>query len=390
MLQGVFTRRGQTEVMSKRNNVLRIAALAAALPLALAGCAANEGSTSTPESGAAGSTDTAESSSSISGTYGGAGASSQEAAQAAWIAAFQTDNADVTINYNPVGSGAGRKQFMEGAVAFAGSDSYLSDEELEGTFAACAADSKARSLPVYISPIAVAFNLEGNDSLNLDADTIARIFKGEITNWSDDAIVSLNPGATLPDQAVTVVYRSDDSGTTKNFAAYLGANAGDVSDAKAEDKFPFSFAGAEGAQGTSGVVEAISTGTGTIGYADASKVSSLSTVALKVGEEFVPYSAEGAAKVVEVSPVVENRHDGDVAIDLDRTTTESGAYPLVLVSYLLVCDTNKDEATTEFIKAYVGYIASEAGQQAAAEGAGSAPLSAATRELVQASIESIK
>ena len=69
--------------MSKRNNVLRIAALAAALPLALAGCAANEGSTSTPESGAAGSTDTAESSSSISGTYGGAGASSQEAAQAA-------------------------------------------------------------------------------------------------------------------------------------------------------------------------------------------------------------------------------------------------------------------------------------------------------------------
>ena len=376
--------------MSKRNNVLRIAALAAALPLALAGCAANEGSTSTPESGAAGSTDTAESSSSISGTYGGAGASSQEAAQAAWIAAFQTDNADVTINYNPVGSGAGRKQFMEGAVAFAGSDSYLSDEELEGTFAACAADSKARSLPVYISPIAVAFNLEGNDSLNLDADTIARIFKGEITNWSDDAIVSLNPGATLPDQAVTVVYRSDDSGTTKNFAAYLGANAGDVWDVKAEDKFPFSFAGAEGAQGTSGVVEAISTGTGTIGYADASKVSSLSTVALKVGEEFVPYSAEGAAKVVEVSPVVENRHDGDVAIDLDRTTTESGAYPLVLVSYLLVCDTNKDEATTEFVKAYAGYIASEAGQQAAAEGAGSAPLSAATRELVQASIESIK
>ena len=94
--------------------------------------------------------------------------------------------------------------------------------------------------------------------------------------------------------------------------------------------------------------------------------------------------------VVEVSPVAENRHDGDVAIDLDRATTESGAYPLVLVSYLLVCDTNKDEATTEFVKAYAGYIASEAGQQAAAEGAGSAPLSAATRELVQASIESIK
>lgn len=374
--------------MNISKSVLKVAALAAAVPLVFAGCAANEKADTQSTSG---SEDTAAASTTgLSGTYNGAGASSQEAAQAAWIAAFQSSNTDVTINYNPVGSGAGRKQFIEGAVSFAGSDSYLSDEELAGGFAPCAADTSALSLPVYISPIAVAFNIEGIDSLNLDAATIASIFKGEITKWNDPAIAAMNEGAALPDQAITVVYRSDDSGTTKNFASYLEANAPEVWDAEPEDKFPYSFAGAEGAQGTSGVVEAISSGTGTIGYADASKTSALTTVALKVGDEFVPYSAEGAAKVVDVSPVVENRADGDVAIDLDRTTTEAGAYPLVLVSYLLVCEQYNDAEDAEFVKAYASYIASEDGQNAAAEGAGSAPLSSATRDKVQASIEKIK
>ncbi|WP_099332384.1 phosphate ABC transporter substrate-binding protein PstS [Actinomyces minihominis] len=372
--------------MSKRKNLLRAAALVAALPLALAGCAANE--QATPDT----STEGAESgavSSAISGIYSGAGASSQEAAQASWVAAFQTANPDVTINYNPVGSGAGRKQFIEGAVAFAGSDSYLSEDELTSTFTPCAADTDVLSLPVYISPIAVAFNLEGVDALNLDAETIAAIFKGSITSWNDAAIVALNPGTELPEQPITVVYRSDDSGTTKNFAAYLSDNADTIWDAEPEDKFPYSFAGAEGAQGTSGVVQAISAGTGTIGYADASKVADLATVALRVGNEFVPYSAAGAAKVVEVSPVVEGRSTHDIAIDLDRTTTESGSYPLVLISYLLVCQQYEDPATAEFIKAYAGYIVSPEGQQAAAAGAGSAPLSEATTTKVVESIDSI-
>ncbi len=390
-LQSGFTQPGNTGDMTKSKNVLKIAALAVVLPLALAGCAANEGrDNGAPTSGSTGGAGTTDDTQALKGTYNGAGASSQEAAQASWIAAFQTRSEGVTINYNPVGSGAGRKQFIEGAVSFAGSDSYLSDEELAGSFAPCAPDTDALSLPVYISPIALAFNVEGVESLNLDAVTIAHIFRGNITAWDDPAITALNPGVTLPATPITVVYRSDDSGTTKNFAAYLEANAADVWDAKPEDKFPFTFAGAEGAQGTSGVVEAISSGTGTIGYADASKVSALSTVALKVGNEFVPYSAEGAAKVVDVSPVIQGRPAGDIAIDLDRTTTEAGAYPLVLVSYLLVCSQYEDDATAEFVRAYASYIASEGGQQTAAEGAGSAPLSAGTSEKVLASIAGIR
>lgn len=374
-----------------RRSWVTVLAFASAGLLA-AGCAANEGAgDKKPESGSSTTEDSGETEQKLSGTYAGAGASSQEAAQAAWIAEFQTANPDVTINYNPVGSGGGRKQFLEGAVVYAGSDSYLSDEEIAGgTPGGCAADTGALNLPVYISPIAVVFNLDGVDRLDLDAETIAKIFKGEILTWDDPAIAASNPDATLPATAITVVYRSDDSGTTKNFADYLHANVPDIWTEKASDKFPFSFDGAEGTQGSSGVVDTVKGGTGTIGYVDASKAKGMSSVALKVGDEYVPHSPEGAAALIDASPRPEGRADGDLAVDIDRTTTAKGAYPLVLVSYLIVCQQYEDAKNAEFVKAYVGYAASEDGQKAAEAGAGSAPVSAALRDEIQAAVDSIK
>lgn len=357
----------------------RTAAVAIAATILLSSCAANEGgSTATDE----------ESASTLSGTFAGAGASSQGSAQEAWVAAFQTANPDVTIDYDPSGSGAGRETFIAGGTVFAGSDSVLSDDELAGEFASCAPDTAAIDLPVYISPIAVIFNVEGVDALNLDAATLAKIFKGEITSWDDAAIVALNPDATLPSATITAVHRSDDSGTTKNFADYLGKVAPEVWDAKAEDAFP--YAGGEAAQGTSGVVDAVTNGTNTIGYADASKAGDLGVAAIKVGDDFVEYSAEAAALVVDASPVVEGRADNDIAIALDRTTTEAGAYPLVLVSYIIACEEYADEADAEFVKAYVGYLASEEGQAEAASSAGAAPISADLSARVATAIESIK
>lgn len=361
--------------------IWKSAAVLAAAPLALvlAGCAANESSSS--ESGA-----NTDATSSLSGTFNGAGASSQEAAEAAWISGFQAANSNVTINYNPVGSGAGREQFIQGATMFAGSDSYLSDEELAGSFGACTAGSSAIDLPVYISPIAIAFNVEGVDSLNLDATTLAQIFSGEIINWNDEAIAALNPDVALPDLAITVVHRSDDSGTTENFTEYLYDNVPDVWEHEPSETFPYSF---EGAQGTSGVVDAIKNGVGTIGYADASRVGDLSTASLKVGDNFVALSSEAAAAVVDASPQVEGRAENDLAIDIDRTTTTEGTYPLVLVSYLIVCESYADAADAQFVKEYISYVVSEEGQQAAAEGAGSAPISDATREAILTAVEAI-
>ena len=108
-------------------------------------------------------------------------------------------------------------------------------------------------VPSYISPVAVAFNLEGVDTLNMNPETIAKVFAGEITSWDDAEIAEQNEGVELPATDVTVVHRSDDSGTTENFTDYLNGAAGDVWTWEAADAWPEELTG-ESAQQTSGVV----------------------------------------------------------------------------------------------------------------------------------------
>ncbi len=243
-----------------------------------------------------------------------------------------------TVQYSPDGSGAGRKAIIDGSAQFAGSDAYLKDEEVVSSQAQCGPDG-ALNIPVYISPIAVAFNLPDIKELNLDAATVAKIFRGEIATWNDPAIAALNPDATLPDLEVTPVNRSDDSGTTTNFTEYLAAAAPEVWTDKAAGIWPATLQG-ENAKGTSGVVKTVTDTPGAVTYADDSAVSGkLGVAQIKVGSEFVKISADAAAKAVEAGKPVEGRSANDVAIKLDRTTTEPGAYPVVLVSYHVVCST---------------------------------------------------
>ncbi len=351
-----------------------------ALSISLTACgAANESDTGSGDGAAAGG---------LSGDLNGAGASSQEKAQGAWATGFQGANdGNVTVNYDPVGSGDGRTNFISGGTSFAGSDSYLNDDEgeLSGARERCNGEDPIE-VPAYVSPIAVVFNVKGVDALNLSADTLARIFDGKITTWNDRAIAAENPDAELPDLAITPVHRSDDSGTTKNFTDYLG-KASDSWSYDAADAFPVQ--GGEAAEGTSGVISAVSGGKGTIGYADESQAGELSVVSVKVGEEYVAPSAEGAAKVVEASPAAEGRAEVDMAVDVDRETTEPGAYPVVLLSYLIACQTYADEAEADLVKGYLSYIVSDEGQAAASEEAGSAPLSSAVAERARGIVEGI-
>jgi phosphate transport system substrate-binding protein len=350
------------------------AAIAVVGTLFLSACAANEAAP------------VAEST--LSGTLVGAGSSAVGAAQETWIADFQTANTGVTITYDPSGSGAGREAFLAGGSDFAGTDRAFNDEELAaGGFAACAADSGIVQLPLYISPIAIVFNLDGISTLNLDADTIAAIFAGTITSWDDAAIVSQNPDATLPALAISAVHRSDDSGTTENFTDYLGQAAPSVWTYEADGVWPLD--GGEAAQGTSGVADAVTGGTGTIGYIDASRAGDLGTVLVKIGDEYVAFSAEAAAAVVDASPLVEGRDAFDLSIELDRTP-DVASYPVVLVAYLVGCETYLDAAQGELVSAYFTYMASDAGQASAAAAAGSAPISATLSESVTAAIAVIK
>ncbi len=357
------------------------AALGLSAALLLSACAANE-VTAPADSPAAGSSAAA----SLTGTLSGKGASSAKVAQETWTAEFQTANTGVTINYSPDGSGAGREAFAAGGADFAGSDRALKiDENTAGAFAGCAAESTAIDVPIYISPIAVIFNVEGVTDLNLTPDVLAKLFRGEIAKWNDPAIAALNPEATLPDLAVAPVHRSDESGTTENFTDYLHVAAEGVWTDEPAQTWPVE--GGEAAKGTSGVVAAVTEGKGTIGYADASQAGSASVAKIGPEGKFEAPTEEAAAAAVENSPLEEGRAANDIAIDLDRNAE---GYPIVLVSYGIACAEYQDAAKGELVKAYLGYVVSEAGQEASAKSAGSAPLSASLREKVIAAVDSIK
>lgn len=350
------------------------AAAALTIALSLAACGASN------EDGSDGGSD-----SKLTGTLNGAGSSAQEAAVAAWKKEFQTTNPDVTVNYDPVGSGGGREQFLAGGVAFAGSDAYLSDEELTTAKETCKGDIV--EIPTYVSPIAVIYNLDGVDKLNLSPKTIGSIFEGTITKWNDPAITADNPDADLPDSAITAVHRSDDSGTTKNFTDYLDKASDGGWTGGVVETWPVK--GGEAAEGTSGVVAAVTGGQGTIGYADESQAGDLGKASVKVGDTFTDPTPEAAAKVLDSATPVDGRGETDIAIDIDRKTAEAGVYPIVLASYQIACQKYDDAAQAELVKAWLTYVTSEDGQAAAAAGAGSAPLSSDFSSKVQAAIETI-
>lgn len=358
-------------------------ALTGALALTLAAC--SSGSSEEP-----GATGGAGGSAELSGTLAGAGASSQEKAVAGWIAGFNETSPNVAVSYDAAGSGAGREQFLAGAVQFAGSDAALKEDELEQAVERCYG-GEAIEVPLYISPIAVVYNLPDVDAanLNMSAETIAKIFNGDITSWDDEAIAAENPDVELPAIDIIPVNRSDESGTTENFTEYLEAASDGAWPHEASGDWPIS--GTQSGQGTQGVIDTVTGAEGTIGYADASRAGDLGTVALKVGEEYVPFSAEAAAAVVDASPRAEDATDKRLVVELDRTTTAAGAYPLVLMSYSIACSVYEDQADVDNVKAYLTYVASPEGQERAADPsvAGSAPISDDLRTEVMAAIDSI-
>lgn len=348
---------------------------AAVLTFSLAACGGDDSEAAT------GSGD----SESLSGDIAGAGSSAQGAAMQAWIAGFTEVAPDVTVTYDPVGSGGGREQFTAGGVDFAGSDAYLEEEEIAAAEETCGGDFI--EFPAYISPIAIAYNLPGVDTLNLSASVTAQIFDGKITQWDDPAIAELNPDADLPSTTITPVHRSDESGTTENFVDYLAKAAPEDWPYEVDGNWPAS--GGEAAAQTQGVRAALDAGEGTIGYIDASQAGDLGVAAIQVGEEFVEYSPEAAAAVVDAAEPVEGRGEYDYAIDLPRDTEEEGVYPVVLVSYQLACVTYDDQETADNVKGFFEYVISEEGQQIAAENAGSAPISDQLRERAQTALDAI-
>lgn len=203
----------------------------------------------------------------LSGQLTGAGATFPEPLYLDWIGEYRKRQPNVSINYQGIGSSGGVQQFIARTVQFAGSDAFMKDDELKA--ATTAWTCEPLHIPTVFGAVVIPYNLPNVPNLVLDGETLARIFLGEITSFRDPAIARLNPGASLPDQRITVVHRSDGSGTTSIFTTYLD----DVSPAwkqrvgKGKDvKWPVGLGG----QGNDGVTAAVQQNAGTIGYVELS------------------------------------------------------------------------------------------------------------------------
>ncbi|MER7404155.1 phosphate ABC transporter substrate-binding protein PstS [Streptomyces sp. NPDC000070] len=292
------------------------------------------------------------------------GSSAQKNAIDAWVKQFAAACKGVQINYKGGGSGAGVTAFTQGRVAFAGSDSALKPEEVEASKKVCTG-GQGIDLPMVGGPIAVGYNVNGVDNLVLDAKTLAKIFNNEIKTWNDPAIQKLNPDAKLPNLKIQAFHRSDDSGTTDNFTKYLMATA--KSDWPYEGGKTWEAKGGQSASGSSGLAQQVKQTNGAIGYFELSYAKDgIKTVDLDTGAaQPVKATVENATKAISEAKVVGTGKD--LALELNYGTKAEGAYPMVLVTYEIVCDKGNKADTLPATKAFLRYIASEDGQKVLAE-----------------------
>ena len=354
---------------------------------ALTSCGSDNNATATPKA----SGHTTAATNCPTGTLNGEGSSAQKNAIEQAISDFQAACSGATVNYNPTGSGAGIKQFIAGQVDFAGSDSALKDKPASGATNIEQADadkacgSPAWNLPMVTGPIAVAYNVKGVDKLILTPVVTARIFNGVIKTWNDPAIAAINPGVTLPAQAIKVFFRSDESGTTDNFTKYLKAAA--PSNWPQETGKKWTGKG-EGKEKSAGVANAVKATDGGVTYAEWSyaKDNKLGIAQIDNGSGPVELTGESVGKAVTAA--TQTGQGNDLKLKLDYATKEAGAYPILLVTYEIVCSKYKDSAKATLTKAFLKSFAA-ADMQTKLQAIGYAPLPAEIQAKVTTAIDAL-
>jgi phosphate transport system substrate-binding protein len=314
-----------------------------------------------------------------SGEVAGQGSSAQANAVSAWIRNYQVSCADATVSYSSVGSGAGITAFVGGTGDFAGSDSALSGGNLAAAAARCG--GAVVHLPMVVGPIALAYNVAGVSSLRLAPATIAAIFAGRVTVWNDALVKRDNPGVSLPATTIRTVHRSDNSGTTDNLTKFLDASGSWAFGAGSAWKAP----GGVAQKGSNRVVSTIESSDGAIGYVEASYARFHNLPTAMVGNAsgaFTALTDEAAARTVDGAKITGT--GGDLQLTIDYKAAAADAYPIVLVTYEIVCKTG----TKPLVKSFLTYASSPAGQSAAT-GLGYAALPAALRAKVASAVAAL-
>ncbi|MEG4320994.1 MULTISPECIES: phosphate ABC transporter substrate-binding protein PstS [unclassified Microcoleus] len=299
-----------------------------------------------------------------------------------WFQDFNKINSKVQINYQSVGSGAGIEQFTKGTVDFGASDTAMKDDEI----AKVPADKGVLLLPMTAGSIVIGYNLPDVPELKLPREVYTEIFQGKITKWNDPKIATANPGAKLPDQAITVVHRSDGSGTTAVFTKHLSAISPDWKTAVGDGKtveWPKSgtFIGAKGNEGITAQIlqTAGSIGYTEYGYAKNNNVK-FASLQNKAGT-FVTPTDDSTSKALATVPLPENMR----AFIEDPEGADS--YPIVTYTWMLVPKKVADPNKAKAIEAMVEYGLTE-GQKVSAE-LGYVPLPQSVKEKVAKAADDI-
>jgi phosphate transport system substrate-binding protein len=283
----------------------------------------------------------------------GAGATFPAPIYERWFERFPqtTDGAGVDVRYEAVGSGKGIAAFTEERVDFGATDVPLNPEELAK---AEAAGGQVIHIPTVLGAITVVYNLPGSPRLRMDAELIAGLFLGEITTWQDPRIAALNPTASLPDLPVSVVHRSDSSGTTANFTSFLTDQAPDFARRVGQGKVVEWVTGT-GADGNDGVAGAVKQTSGAIGYVELTYAleERLAVADVQnIAGEFVsptPQTVASAAEDISLASV------GDFALSLLHTTGR-GAYPISSYTYLIVFAEQDDPEKGRLLADLLAYM----------------------------------
>ena len=318
------------------------------------------------------------------GSLRSSGSTAQGKVMEQWIADFNSMCSANLNAYGGGGSGKGVADFLANQVDFAGSDSALTADQLATAKASRCAGNDALNLPMVTGPIALAYNLSGVQDLTLTPSVIAQIFNGKISNWNDPAIAAINPGVTLPTLAIQAVHRAEDSGTTDNFTNYLATAA--PADWTIPHSKSWTAPGGVAAQGSDGVSKQIKSTEGSIGYVEWGFAvdDGLSVAKVDNGGGAVELTAESAGKAVEAATITGTGKD--LTLKIDYTTKVPGVYPIVLVTYEIVCSGGNGNLGA-LLKSFLGYTSTDG--QASLEELGAAPLPASIQTKVIASVSTI-
>jgi phosphate transport system substrate-binding protein len=286
-------------------------------------------------------------------TLKASGSTAQANAMTRFVNAFEQTCSGQSMNYTPNGSGAGISEFTGGQTDFGGSDSPLIPSEYDAAQQRCG--SPAWNLPVVFGPIAITYNVNGVTSLNLDGPTAAKIFNGTITAWNDPAIQALNAGVTLPGEPIRVVFRNDESGTSDNFQRYLDTASGGVWGKGAGKTFKGGVG--EGAKGNDGTAAAVKHTEGAVSYNEWSFAQEQHLNSAKIitsaGPEPVELTTDSVGKTIGSAYIIKPGNDLVLDTISFYRPNETGAYPIVLATYEIVCSKYPDLQVGMAVKAFL-------------------------------------